>query len=97
MSGVGILCYASKTTKGASDRARAQPRLTGRAAKDAAMVKMRELAERGGYTNWGHVLTACETLHPEDTSLRIWASAHDRDAIDLICVRRSRTQERSRR
>ena len=49
------------------------------------MIKMRELAEQGGFSNWAHALQAFEALHHDETRiLRIWAGASDVAAIDMI-------------
>lgn len=79
-----------------SARRRPEP-LSGRAGKDAAMVKMRELANRGGFTNWGHVLTAYEALHGCAVALRLWAGASDIAEIDMICERWRRSNSSNKR
>ena len=70
--------------------------LTGRARKEALMVKARELAASGGCTSWSHLLEVMARDGEDAAMLRLWASAHDKDEIDLICARRQ-TQAPKRR
>lgn len=61
---------------------------SGRDRKDALMVKARELAASGVCTGWTHLLDIMASDDEDAAALRLWASAHDKDEIDLICARR---------
>lgn len=71
--------------------------LTGRQRKDLVMVKAREMAARGGYTGFTH-LVAAMAMHDEDAAdtLRIWAGGNDITSIDMLCEKWRRAQPRRR-
>ena len=85
----------TKERKALRVKMRGKVALTGRQRKDLAMVKARELAERGGYSSFNHVV---QTIASRDedaaVTLRLWAAASDRDAIDTICAKWLRAQKR---
>ena len=54
------------------------------------MIKMRELAQRGSFSSWAHVLTAHEAQNGACFLLRLWAGAAVRAAADMIRARRPR-------
>jgi hypothetical protein len=69
--------------------------LTGRQRKDLAMLKAREMAARGGYTGFTHVVEAMAREDDEAAdTLRIWAGGNDISSIDMICEKWRRTQPR---
>src|SRR5262245_15786082 len=61
---------------------------SGRVRKDALMVTARELAASGICTGWTHLLEIMAVDSADAAALRLWATAHDKDEIDLICARR---------
>lgn len=86
-----------RSRKALTDKMKSKARLSGRERKDQAMKVMRELAGRGGFTGWSHVLALYEQQNPDDASLRIWAGASDKNEIDMICLRWSKAQPKRRR
>ncbi len=71
--------------------------LTGRQRKDLAMVTAREMAARGGYISFKHVVEAL-AMKDEDAAdtLRIWAGGNDITSIDMICEKWRRAQPKRR-
>lgn len=65
----------------------AQKFTTGRAAKDALMPRLRELAAAGGCSGWPDVLQAMEREGQDTAMLRIWATGKDKGEIDRLCQR----------
>lgn len=71
--------------------------LTGRQRKDLAMVTAREMAAKGGYTGFTHIVEAM--AHKDEDAadtLRIWAGGNDISSIDMICAKWLRAQPKRR-
>ena len=70
---------------------------SGRERKNQLMIKARELAASGVCTGWTHLLEIMAHDDADVAALRLWASAHDKDEIDLICARRRAAEPKRRR
>ena len=70
---------------------------SGRVAKDALMKQAREIAKAGHCMGFKHVCEVMEHSGKGGLSLKLWATASDRDEIDRLCTKaREPMQKRPR-
>ena len=59
--------------------------LTGRAAKNALMIEALAQAHKGLCSGFNDVVKALESRGLDATALRLYATAGDRDRVDIAC------------
>ena len=90
----GPVCAGGNVIRAKKKAPAAKP-LSGRARKDQVIVRAREIAVSGSCLNFNAVLAK---LKPDDAAtLKLWATANDRDEIDRLCDRALAPRRRTRK